>query len=116
MKYLFAILSLFIFTTAQSQNCHELPSLFTSQQIALYKVKRSNFSFKESIDTSKSSWISGLSFYSCDKKTGFLIMETKSQKYIHQEVPVLLWEKLKKSSSFGTFYNNNIRGKYKIRL
>lgn len=116
MKYLFVILSLFIFRTAQSQNCDELPSLFTSQQIALYKVELSKFNFKESIDTSKSSWIRGLSFYACDRKTGFLIMETKSQKYIHQEVPVLLWEKLKKASSFGTFYNDNIRGKYKIRL
>jgi hypothetical protein len=93
-----------------------LPNTFISNKITIEQVEKSFFNVKVSIDTSKSSWIIGLSYYSCDKKTGFLIMETKSQKYIHQEVPILLWEKLKKASSFGTFYNDNIKGKYKIRL
>lgn len=116
MKYLFLVLSLCIFASAQSQNCKDLPDLFNSQQSALNKVELSKFNLKESIDTSKSSWIIGLSFYSCNKKIGFLILKTKSQKYIHQEVPVLLWEKLKNSTSFGAFYNHNIKGKYKIRV
>lgn len=102
--------------SCNSQNCKEFAHAFAGYKTAIEQVEKSSFTIKESIDTSKSSWIRGLSFYSCDKKTGFLIMETKSQKYIHQQVPILLWEKLKNSPSFGTFYNDNIRGKYKIRL
>jgi len=97
-------------------NCKSPSNSFQSPAKAISIVDKQNLVLKKVIDTSKSSWISGLSFYSCDKTTGFLIMETKSQKYTHQEVPVLLWEKLKNLPSFGAFYNHNIKGKYKIRV
>lgn len=54
MKYLFLVLSLFIFVSVQSQNCKDLIDLFSSQQSALNKVELSKFDLKESIDTSKS--------------------------------------------------------------
>jgi hypothetical protein len=110
MNKLIYLLLVVLLSDCYGQNCKTLSNSFQSPAKAVSIVDKAKFNFKESIDTSKSSWISGLSFYSCDKKTWFLIMETKSQKYIHQEVRVSLWEKLKKSPSFGTFYNDNIRG------
>jgi hypothetical protein len=116
MKKLSYLLFIMLLSGCYGQNCKTIANSFQSPAKAISVVDKSKFNFKESINTSKSSWIIELSYYSCDKKTGFLIMETKSQKYIHQEVPFLLWEKLKEAHSFGTFYNTNIRGKYRLRL
>jgi hypothetical protein len=116
MKKILYLLSVLFLISCHGQNCETVPSSFKSPEKALAIVGKASFSFHESINTSKSSWISGLSFYSCNNITGFLIMETESNKYIHQEVPVSLWQKLKNSPSFGTFYNYNIKGKYKVRL
>ena len=97
-------------------DCNILPNSFSSYNHALIEIRKSNFKVHEIIDTSKSSWVQGLEYFSCDSKIGFLILKTKDQEYIHQGVPIDLWQKLKNANSFGGFYNSEVKGKYPLRL
>jgi hypothetical protein len=98
------------------QNCNNIPSSFNSYAEATQLVKSSNFKIKESVNTSKSSWIRGATYYSCDSKKGFLIIRTDDREYIHQNVPIETWNGFKNASSFGSFYNNYIKGNYRVVL
>ena len=64
MKKIFYLLYFMLLSGCFSRNCDTLPNSFKSVENALALVENINFNFKESIDTSKSSWIGGLSFYS----------------------------------------------------
>ena len=111
------ILCLFINScTSSAQNCTDLPEQFSTYTSAKKLVKSSSFRFDEYINTITSSWIRGATFYSCDSKTGFLIIKTDKKEYIHQGVPIDLWNGFKKSESYGSYYNRYIKGKYQLKL
>lgn len=116
MKVITYILFLISLSSCSGPNCESIPISFESSNNALIIVEQANFNLHETIDSSSSSWIVGFTYYSCDKETGFLVLETKKKKYIHQGVPISLWNKLKKAPSFGAFYNAYIRGNYGIEL
>ncbi len=100
----------------EPSNCNELPAYFNNYKHALEKVKSASFKISDKINTYKSIWIRGASFYSCDSQTGFLIIETDKKEYIHQDVPINVWNNFKKAGSFGSYYSSNIKGKYKIKI
>lgn len=117
MKKLICLNFLFlILNSCTGKDCKLLPNSFSSYSHALTEIRKSDFAINETIDTSKSSWIEGLEYHSCDSKVGFLILKTKDREYIHQGVPVSLWKRLKTSPSFGTFYNSELKGKFQLRL
>jgi len=93
-----------------------LPETFSDYQEALRKVKAATFPFKESVNTTSSSWITGASYYSCDRQKGFLIISTTGSEYIHQDLPLSFWKGFKEASSFGSYYSHNIKGRYQLRL
>ncbi len=119
-KQILVFLSLFLFTinaVAQSpKSCEKLPASFPSYESAMQQIKGAEFKIFETIDTRKSSWIRGLSYLSCDGKYGFMIMTTDSKSYIHQNVPIDTWNDLKNADSFGTYYNEKIKHRYRISI
>jgi len=104
------------FEPSFGQDCNKIPSSFRSYEQAVQIVKSSTFKIRESVNTSKSSWIRAASFYSCDSQKGFMIIRTDDREYIHQNVPIEVWRGFKNASSFGSYYSNNIRGKYRLLL
>ena len=58
----------------------------------------------------------GASYYSCDGQTGYLIIETDKQPYIHAGVPSSAWNGFKIASSFGSYFDHNIKGRYRLNL
>ena len=102
--------------TCAGQGCKNIPSSFSNYEQAFKTVKSSSFNLKETVDTSKSSWIRGATYLSCDSRTGFLIINTGDREYIHQGVPLEVWRAFKNASSFGNYYNSNIRGKYRLKI
>ncbi len=99
-----------------SQDCKTLPDIYGSYSKAIRKVERASFNYTDEVDTSKSSWIREANYYSCDKTTGYLIIETDSQSYIYQDVPISVWNEFKQATSFGRNYNSHIKGNYKLNL
>lgn len=114
-------LSLFVFillslNAAGQTGCDGLPTAFKSYDQAVSTVRNFGFSFKDRVNTAKSSWIRGASYYSCDKRSGFLLINTDNENYIHANVPVAIWYQFKSAYSFGSFYSSQIRGRYQLRL
>lgn len=99
-----------------SQPCDKLTKSFSTYDQAESLVESASFRIKESISTSKSSWIRCAKYYSCDGKTGFFVICTDSEDYIHQDMPIGIWHGFKNAQSFGTYYNKNIRGLYWTKL
>ncbi len=114
-QFLFYCLCLTLYACS-AQNCKDIPEIFTSYQQAKNLIHNSSFTYVDKLNTSNSSWIRGARFYSCDNKTGFLIIVTDKQEYAHQNVPVEIWNRFKSASSFGSFYNQNIKNRYRLKL
>ena len=103
--------------SCNSQDCNKLPAIYTSYSQGIELVKSSSFKVKETANTSNSSWITSAKYYSCDGNTGYLIYTTnKDYEYIHQGVPVNIWEGFKNASSKGSYYNSNIKNRYRLKL
>jgi hypothetical protein len=116
MKKLLIPFFLFITINLNAQTCKTISETFSSYEQAVKAISNSTFSFTDKVNTSSSSWIRSATFKSCDGKTGFLIIGTDSNPYIHQNVPISLWQNFKRASSYGGFYTKNLRGRYKLTL
>lgn len=114
------LISLFIFVFTISCNaqidCKKLNNSFSSFEDAEYQIENARFLFVDIANTSKSSWIRGASFYSCDNNLGYFILKTDSKNYIYSNLPISVWYSFKNASSHGSFYSNNIRNKYQLFL
>lgn len=66
--------------------------------------------------TSNSSWIRKISFYKCDENSGFVIIKTDRDDYIHSGVPKSVWLDFKNANSYGEFYNRNLKGRFRFSL
>jgi|SRR5581483_4855868 len=96
----------------QKGNCDQLPKGFTSYEDAIEKITTVNFKIEEDANTSKSSWIRGASFYSCDETKGFFLLIIENHKYLYSEIPYSVWKEFENADSFGKFYNERIRHNY----
>jgi hypothetical protein len=93
---------LMIFQCTFSQDCNRLPTSFANYDQALGQVKSASFKINERVNTSKSSWIRGATYYSCDSKIGFLIVKRDKKDYLHQNVPIEIWHGFKNANSSRT--------------
>jgi hypothetical protein len=102
--------------SCNGQDCKQIPSYFNSYEQGISFIKKATFKYKDAANTSKSSWIRSALFYSCNGTTGYFILRTDKKEYLHSGVPLTLWKQFKNASSFGSFYDRNIRGRYRFNL
>jgi hypothetical protein len=113
LKYLLIVLTLI---GCQTHECNDIPLKFISFEEANSTIKRTQFVFSDNINTSKSSWIRDANYYSCDNQTGYFLIKTDDQEYIYINLPITIWNEFKASTSFGKYYNKNIKNKYQLIL
>jgi len=117
MKILILFLLINLSAFGQSYNCSNLPKKYNSYDSAIKIIQSASFEYKDYTNNFKSSWINSIAYYSCDNKSGYLIILAHNGKsYIHQKVPINLWQGLKSAKSKGSYYSNNIKGSYLFRL
>lgn len=105
----------FVATTACGQaDCNKLQANFTSYSEAISKIKSTKFTYSDNVNTSKSSWIRSASYYSCDKKFGYFIIKTDKGSFIYKDLPISVWNSFKNASSFGSYYDRNIKNRYQL--
>ncbi len=92
-------------------NCNKT---FKSYNEAQQFLNQQIFSFTDIADCSESSWIRSAKYYSCDNKTGYIKYTTDSKTYIHEKLPISVWNNFKNAPSKGTYYNANIKHKYRL--
>jgi hypothetical protein len=110
------LLIVLFLSCGNNQPCDSLPKTFQTYDNAVHSVRGAKFPFSDSANTSNSSWIRGAWYYSCDQKTGYLLIKTDSKTYIHDQVPKSVWVDFKTAKSFGSFYNQKIKSKYRLDL
>src|SRR5687768_13905363 len=93
-------------------SCNQLSDSYHSYEEAILAIKDAKFKFSDRLGTGQSSWIQDAMYYSCDGNDGYLIIVTSKKEYIHKNVPISEWNSFKNSSSKGSFYTNNIKGRY----
>jgi len=117
MKILILFLLINLSAFGQSYNCSNLPKKYNSYESAIKIIQSASFEYKDYSNQFTSSWINSIAYYSCDKKTGYLILHAHNGKsYIHQGVPINLWQGLKSANSKGRYYSNYIRGLYQFKI
>ena len=114
IKSVQVIILLFLLNSCSAQNCTELPTKFSSYEDAASKISKASFKISESVNTSKSSWIRSAKYRSCDGLTGFLLIGTDDREYIHKGVPISIWNSFRKATSFGSYYNEYIKKRYRL--
>ncbi len=67
----------------------------------------------EYLNTARSSWIRGAWY---DEKNGYMIINLNGVYYHYCSMPRSVWNSFKSASSFGTFYNQRIKGMYDCRI
>ena len=100
----------------EGKSCNDLPISFTSYTEAMEQIRSASFRIAEEQYTDESSWVRNAEYYSCDGATGFFIIRTDDQDYIHNAVPLAVWQGFKEASSFGSYYNTNIKRRYRFGL
>lgn len=115
LHILFISLSI-ILCSCSGIDCEELPESYSNYEVAINTIKATHFKIQETINTTKSSWIRGASYYSCDGSSGFFILKTSHQEYLYSNVPVDKWNNFKSSDSFGSYFNHNIKNKFSFKL
>ena len=64
------------------------------------------------VDTSASSWVRGVTY---NPETSVFTFNTDNQSYSYSDVPMDVFEAFKTAESFGTFINENIKGKFDLQ-
>ena len=117
MKRLTLIIALIffgIYLNAQEDNCNQIAQDWKTEKDAISKIETAIFTFSESIRADQSKWMNSAHFYSCDKEYGFLIVKSEKNAFIHQNVPMAVWQALKNAKAIGGYYNFYIKNKYKL--
>ena len=114
-KILIAFTFIFISVNCSSQTCKELPTNFSSYSEAIDAIHDAGFKLTDKLPAGKSSWIATAKFYSCDGVNGYLVYTTnKGKEYIHEKVPLTVWNSFKNAPSTGSYYVSNIKGRYRL--
>jgi KTSC domain len=111
-----------IAASCHSYTCEDLPDAFTSIEDGIQRVKASTYHFTDSLtlsDTSLAytyevdSWIVSANYYSCDGEKGYLIFHvSRGTNYIRKDIPIKLWNGLKKAPAKGPYYDSYIKNKF----
>lgn len=115
-KIIFYALTCITFNACGQVDCNKLQQNFKSYQEAKSKISNTKFTITETVNTSRSSWVRGASFYSCDKKYGYFIIQTNKGNYIYKNLPINIWYGFKNAGSFGSYYDRNIKKRYQLYL
>lgn len=116
MKKIFTLIAPFIFLSCTGQSCKELPEGFSSYEAATELILNADFKIEQETNVSNSSFIESAEYFSCNGAVGFLLLGMNNEEYLFQNVPYELWNKFKAAHSKGIFYNDYIRGKYRVKL
>lgn len=97
----------------ENTNCDKLPHSFKSAAAALVRIDSSTFRFRESIDLSRFRTPRSATYYSCDGKTGFLVVqETTDSRVIYSDIPKTVWENFINSDDPFDFYAHHVKAIY----
>jgi len=85
------------------------------EEAQTWVITNPNFT-KDTVDTTKSSWIREAEYYTDGSYSGYLILNMRGKEYIWEGVPLNVWEGIKQADSFGKYYHKHIKGRFILEL
>ena len=98
--------------TPRDEESHQAQQFLSYEQAKRYV--RANLSAEE-VDTSESSFIRSAEFFSTGS-SGYLILNLNGKDYIFTGVPRETWESFKSSRSRGKYFNQVIKGRFRLEI
>jgi len=97
----------------QSTNCDSLRFDGMEKAAILRQLEESKFRTSENFVLRRKSGLRAASFYSCDNKTGYLVIRYNDDDEIYLDVPLETWQSLTKNADPDGFYLQSIDPVYK---
>jgi len=114
LSLLIALIFIGMYLNASEDNCSQTSHSWKSKKEAITQIEKTTFKTSESISTPYSNWMTSAQFYTCDDKFGFLLIKSEKNTYLHEDVPITVWNALKNAKSIAGYYNFYIKNKYKF--
>jgi hypothetical protein len=98
----------------QSTDCDSLDIALLSLDEAISKVENSKFRYQQQFKISRTYGVMSARYYSCNGKSGYLIMVVDKKNLIYLEVPKSVWDALITSSDINAYYKSEIEENYEL--
>jgi hypothetical protein len=98
----------------QNTSCDSLNLVGLSGEKMIQFIEMSSFRFDQQFKISRISGIQAGHFYSCDGKTGYLILTIDKKKKLLVDLPKTIWDEFIQSSDLDGFYEKHISGHYRM--
>lgn len=89
-------------------NCDSLRLEGLSSDEALEKITGTSFRFHQKFNYSRLSGVQAGQYFSCDGKSGFLLITVERKKSLYSQVPREIWNNLISSGDPDSFYQEKI--------
>ena len=98
----------------QYTTCDSLQDEFNNEEEALFLVENATYRSTSQFKINRAKGVRGAWYYSCDNKTGFLILLIDNNKHLFQYVSNKIWEQLTQTTDYKSFIMNNLKP-YKVQ-
>jgi len=98
----------------QSTNCDSLKVNSYTIDEAITIIERTTFRYQQQFRISRTYGVMSARFFSCDGKSGYLIIKVDKRDYIYIDVPEPKWTSLISSTDINGFYEVEIKGIYEV--
>ncbi|MBN2173966.1 MAG: hypothetical protein JW731_07535 [Bacteroidales bacterium] len=99
----------------QNTSCDSLPKTFANLEKAISLIENATFRSSEKFTINRKFGVQGGWYYSCDNKTGYLIILQDNYKLLFHGVPKSVWDAFIITTDFETFMDENLRS-YQYRF
>ena len=103
-----------LYLDASEDRCSLFQENWKSEKEAVKYIENTTFLSSESLTPNENSWVTSVRFYTCNEESGYLIIKSINKTFVHQEVPMDIWNALKKTRTTGGYYNFYIKNNYKL--
>jgi len=100
------------FEMKSSLSCEELNPSFESLTEALDQITQSEYRFTESFTIRRKKGLKAGDYYSCDNKTGYIVLQINERQIIYFEVPKSEWKGLTQSNDPDNYIQTLIKPNY----
>ena len=98
----------------KNTDCDSMQLNGLSRETMIETIENNAFRFDQQFKISRVAGIRAGHYYSCDGKSGFLILTVGKEKALFVDVPKTIWDEFIKSSDLDGFYEKNLKNHYRL--
>ena len=96
----------------QNTDCDSLDLSKANEAEAMDLIRKTKFRFDQHFDIRRNTGLQAGHFFSCDNKTGYLIIKSDGQNHLFVQVPMEIWEMMTSGGDPEGIFQEKIKSKY----